>query len=71
MDNNIIFTGKCKSRQNYKYIYNVKIANFLLMNGIVCYGTGYNDKTNSYYWCFDRNECRELCDIWEERKNKN
>ena len=43
-------------RNNYKYIYSVTFANYLMTQGIMCRGTGISRKTGKYFWCFDYNE---------------
>ena len=47
-------------RSNYKYIYNVKFANYLMLNGVVCRGTGVSKSTGQFFWCFDYDECQPV-----------
>lgn len=54
-------------RSNYKYIYNVKFANYLMLNGVVCRGTGVNKSTGQFFWCFDYDECQP---VYEKLCNK-
>ncbi len=47
-----------KSRKNYKYIYDVKFANYLMLQGVICKGTGIHPKSGNPFWCFDYNDCQ-------------
>ena len=44
------------SRNNYKYIYDAKFANYLIINGVQCKGTGISRETGKVFWCFDYND---------------
>lgn len=48
------------SKNNYKYIYNVKFANYLMLEGVVCKGTGVSPTTGRIFWCFDYDECQPI-----------
>lgn len=56
-------------RSKYKYIYNVKFANFLMLNGILCRGTGVSQSTGKFFWCFDYDECQPIYQEIEQQKN--
>lgn len=57
-------------RSNYKYIYSVRFANYLITQGVVCKGTGFNEKKKQYFWAFDYDECQPAYKELERRKNK-
>ena len=58
------------SRDNYKYIYNISLANYMMINGVVCKGTGINKRTGQTFWCFDANECQVVFDKIERNKKR-
>lgn len=54
------------NRENYKYIYNIKFANFLMIHGARCRGTGIG-KLGKVFWAFDYDECQPIYDLINER----
>lgn len=58
------------NRTNYKYIYSVRFANFLMTQGVICRGTGFNEKKGQYFWAFDYDECQPAYEEMERRKNQ-
>lgn len=54
-------------RSKYKYIYNVKFANFLMLNSIVCRGTGISPSTGKFFWCFDYEDCQPVYKMIEHK----
>lgn len=54
-------------RTNYKYVYSAKFANYLMLQGAVCKGTGVHPKTHKIFWCFDYDEVQPIY----EKLNKN
>lgn len=50
------------NRKNYKYIYSVEFANYLMLQGVFCKGTGISKETGNYFWCFDKDECQPVYD---------
>lgn len=58
------------SRDNYKYIYNISLANYMMINGVVCKGTGINRKTGQTFWCFDADEAQVVFDKIERNKER-
>lgn len=49
-----------QNKNNYKYIYVAKFANYLMSQGIVCKGTGIHPKTKQVFWCFDYDEVQPI-----------
>lgn len=47
-------------RSKYKYIYNASFANYLILNGVICRGTGVNKHTGGIFWCFNYDECQPV-----------
>ena len=52
-----------------KYIYNYVQADYFIKNGAVCIGTGYNAKSQHFYWEFDRDKIQYLYPDWEKNRN--
>ena len=48
------------NRDSYKYVYDVKFANYLMLQDIKCKGTGISKETGNYFWCFDREEIQPV-----------
>lgn len=59
-------------RKNYKYIYSVNFANYLMTQGIMCRGTGISPKTGKYFWAFDYDECQPVYEkLNKKEENEN
>ena len=56
-------------RSKYKYIYNVSFANYLMLNGVVCLGTGISKSTGKFFWCFDYDKCQPIYNKLNGNKN--
>jgi len=52
------------SKKNYKYIYNIELANYMMINKVMCKGTGKSQSTGNTFWCFDFYECQPIYDKW-------
>lgn len=48
------------NNKRYKYIYVAKFANYLIMQGAVCRGTGIHPRTHKVFWCFDYDEIQPI-----------
>lgn len=60
------------NRANYKYIYSVNFANYLMTQGVVCKGTGISPKTGKYFWAFDYDECQPVYEkLNKKEENEN
>lgn len=58
-------------RSNYKYIYSVNFANYLMTQGVMCRGTGISSSTGKYFWAFDYDECQPIYEkIAKDRTSK-
>lgn len=53
-----------------KYIYNYKQADFFIKQGAICIGTGFNAKSDRYFWEFNYNKIQDYYPLWEDSKNK-
>ena len=53
-----------------KYIYNYKQADFFMKIGAKCIGTGFNAKSDRYFWEFNYNQLQEYYPLSEISKNK-
>ena len=60
---------KMTDRKNYKYIYNVNFANYLILEGVRCRGTGVSPTTGKFFWCFDYDECQPIYNKLNAKKN--
>lgn len=49
-----------QNKNNYKYIYVAKFANYLMSQGIICKGTGIHPKTKQIFWCFDYDDVQPI-----------
>lgn len=49
-----------------KFLYDIKMANFFMMNGAKCIGTGINKNTGNTFWCFEKESCQEAYKLWNE-----
>lgn len=48
------------NRKNYKYIYSPEFANYMMLQGVFCKGTGISAETGRTFWCFDKDECQPV-----------
>lgn len=57
-------------RRKYKYCYSVTWANYLMLHGVICRGTGISKSTGKYFWAFNYDECQPVYDLIEQRKKE-
>ena len=57
-------------RKSYKYIYNITWANYLMLHGAVCKGTGRNQKTGGIYWVFDYRQVQPIYEEYNQLKKE-
>ena len=56
----------------FKYIYDVKAANFFMENGCICLGTGLHSRTKKVFFIFDYDKCQSVYEKWLSKcKEKN
>ena len=52
-------------KSGIKYVYNYKLANFLIEQGVTCVGTGINK--GNIYWAFNYKDCQEAYEMWNNK----
>ena len=52
--------------KNYKYIYDLAMANFFIRNGGICTGTGRNKENERIFWCFDAEQVKDIYPLWND-----
>ena len=55
-------------KSKYKFIYNCSWANYLILQGASCLGTGVSQSTGKYFWCFNYDEVQPIYAMVEKRK---
>jgi hypothetical protein len=56
-----------RNKFNYKYIYDMAMANFFILNGGICTGTGRSKENDKIFWCFDADQVKNIYPLWQKK----